>query len=443
MPENDVRAGGAEAPLTYSERVNWFTEARFGMFVHWPLACVAGRGIFLRGEEKMPDEDFRAYAQEFTAANYRPREWARMARNTGYRYAVLISKHQEGFCLFDSKLTDFKSTNTPARRDLVREFLDAMREEGLRVGLYYSLIDWDYPHYPIDYMHPRRDDEQAKNRKRDWNKYLEYMHGQVRELMSDYGKIDILWLDYSYGDMHGEVWGASELVKMVRALQPDILLNNRLELRLSHDGIGTGGTRGDFATPEDYVPNEALVDSRGDRIVWEACMTHNHSWGYRREDRDFRSAGQIVRSLVECVSKGGNMLLNASPNALGEIQDECLAILDQVGRWMCVNGKSVYGCGCADLPKPEWGYYTRSLSDPKVLYAHIFNKPAGPLPLLGLGEKIKSVRFLTDASEVSLAKPWQVGLSFEENPKDLYLGLPQHNLPDSLDTVLQLNLKEV
>ena len=202
----------------YEKRMQWFREARFGLFLHWGLYAIPARGEWVRNGEQMPEEAYLPFFDEFTAEDFDPKAWARAAKEAGMRYAVLTAKHHDGFCLFDSKLTEFKSTNTPCGRDLVREFLEAFRAEGLRVGLYYSLLDWhhpDYPHYG-DLHHPMRNHPECSNEGRDFDRYLDYMHGQVRELCEDYGKLDILWFDFSYGEMRGEKWKAAELVDMVR-----------------------------------------------------------------------------------------------------------------------------------------------------------------------------------------------------------------------------------
>ena len=181
----------------YEERMKWYKEARFGMFIHWGIYAIPARGEWVRSPEEMPEEEYMKYFEEFDPVDYDPKKWAKAAKEAGMKYAVLTAKHHDGFCLFDSALTDFKSTNTKCGRDLVREYLDAFRAEGLKVGLYYSLLDWhhpDYPHYG-DQHHPMRNNPAESNEGRDFNKYLEYMHGQVRELCTNYGRLDLLYTD--------------------------------------------------------------------------------------------------------------------------------------------------------------------------------------------------------------------------------------------------------
>ncbi|MFB3892622.1 MAG: alpha-L-fucosidase [Phycisphaerae bacterium] len=411
------------------DRMKWWLHDRFGMFIHWGLYAIPARGEWVRNREKISVEQYQPYFDEFDPVRYDPARWAALARRAGQRYAVMTAKHHDGFCLFDSEHTAYKATNTPARRDLVRQYVEAFRAEGLKVGFYYSLLDWHHPDYPADGNHPMRENAEFKARKRDFGRYLDYFHAQVRELLTNYGRIDILWLDFSYGDLHGEAWRASELVKMARTLQPHIILDNRLT-RANFDTLGEWG---DFASPEQFVPAAGVTDSSGRPLPWEACITINDNWGYARDDRNFKSTAQIIRMLVECVSKGGNLLLNVGPTATGEIQPEFVARLEEVGRWMERNGSSIYGCGNAGLPKPEWGYYTRN---GRMLYAHIINKPVGFVALPGLGGRARKARLLADGSEVSIARPWNVRA---ENTADAFINIGPI-APDPLDTVVALEL---
>ncbi len=419
--------------LERQKRTKWFTDARFGMFIHWGLYSIPARGEWVRSKERMSIEDYEPFFKEFNPVNYNPREWARAARNAGMKYAVLTAKHHDGFCLFDSKLTDYKATNTPAGKDLVREYVDAFHAEGLKVGLYYSLLDWHHEDYPAysDSHHPMRGNENFKNKKHDFSRYIEYLHGQVKELLSNYGKIDIIWFDFSYDDNRGEKWEASKLVKMVRSLQSDIIIDNRLggNLRSRNPEIYAG----DFECPEQIIPPEGVLNEDGLPLPWEACITLNNNWGYCSKDKDFKSPKQIIRAIVECVSKGGNMLLNVGPNSKGEIPEESLKVLSEVGKWMKQNSKSVYGCGKSQYAKPEWGRYTQN---GKKLYAHIYDRGIGPINFKGLNGKVAKARLLSDGSEVKLLKPWNTG----NYPDDLFIELGSQKLPDENDTVIELDL---
>ncbi len=412
-------------------RTDWHTHDRFGLFIHWGLYAIPARGEWLRKQEKISDAQYQVYFDEFNPTRYDPRTWASLAKRAGQKYAVLTARHHEGFCLFDSKLTDFKATNTPAGRDLVREYLDAFREEGLKVGLYNSLLDWHHPDYPIDRLHPLRDSGVTRDDTYDFSRYVDYLHGLVRELLTNYGKIDILWLDFSYDDMTGEAWRAQELVNMIRSLQPDIIINNRLTT--GHTNLKTGLQMGDFSTPEQIIPSSGMVDAQGNPLPWEACITINESWGYSSGDHNCKNPTDIIHMLVECVSKNGNLLLNVGPDPKGEIPDEHVDILEQVGRWMRKNSESIYGCGSSDLPKPEWGRYTQNGN---ILYAHILDKPMGPISLNGLGGRVRKARLLSNGTELAISKPWNAADCVD----NAFFYLPGNRMPDPIDTVVMLEL---
>ena len=331
--------------LSREERIKWFLHDRFGMFIHWGIYAIPARGEWVRSQEGISIEDYQPFFEEFDPIYYNPREWARAAKEAGRKYAGMTAKHHYGFCLFDSLLTDYKATNTPAGRDLIKEYVDAFRAEGLKVGFYYSIIDWHHPDYPAygDRHHPMRDNEDWKDREKDkdFSRYIEYFHGQVKELVTNYGKIDIMWFDFSYDDMTGEKWEATRLVEMIRKIQPGIIIDNRLTQHGDHDDPKPYS--GDFASPEQIIPPEGIRNQKGELIPWEACITMNNNWGYAAVAKDFKSPKQLIRALVECVSKGGNMLLNVGPDAKGQIPKETLKILAEIGEWMQQNCDSIYG----------------------------------------------------------------------------------------------------
>lgn len=426
----------------YNKRVQWFVDDRFGMFIHWGLYAIPARGEWVRSQERITVEDYQKHFDAFDPADYDPRAWAKLAKRAGMKYAVMTAKHHDGFCLFDSKLTDYKATNTPAKRDLVREYLDAFRAEGLKVGLYYSLLDWhhpDYPHYG-DRNHPMRENEDYKGHTGNFDSYLDYMHGQVCELVTEYGKLDIMWFDFSYGEMTGEKWRATELIRMIRRHQPHMLIDNRLEVSGSGFGSLLSGNpteySGDFVSPEQIIPPEGIFDTNGKRVVWEACITMNNHWGYCETDNYYKPAPMVVRKLVECVSKGGNMLINVGPDARGRIPTQSARILEDVGKWMERNGGSVYGCGYAGLPKPDFGRYTRNGNE---LYCHITENTVGPVPLFGLKkDDIVSASLLYSGAELSLAGDWTT-----DNYENTFVNLgPNPVLPDETDTVVKIVLKD-
>ena len=420
---------------------------RFGMFIHWGLYAIPARGEWIRSIERIPTEDYQPFFEEFNPVDYDPKAWARAAKQAGMKYAVLTAKHHDGFCLFDSKLTDYKSTNTPCKRDLVREFLDAFRAEGLKVGLYYSLLDWhhpDYPHYG-DANHPMRDNEAFKGMKHDFDRYLDYMHGQIEELCTGYGKIDLFWFDFSYGNMAGETWRGSQLVRMIRKYQPHAMIDNRIEG--GAEGHGSLVTRnpaeysGDFVSPEQIIPPTGVRDEDGNPVVWEACVTMNNHWGYCAVDHFFKPAGMVIKKLVECVSKGGNLLINVGPDAKGNIPGESLTILQEVGEWMRKNSSSIYGCGFTSRPKPDYGRIT---ANGKKLYYHVCEGLVGPVPLPGVSpDQVKSVRVLATGAEMVIMRNWLT----ESYPDYTFaaFGPDKHHispiLPDEIDTVIEVTLK--
>ncbi|GFI18576.1 hypothetical protein IMSAGC009_03752 [Lachnospiraceae bacterium] len=425
----------------------WFTDARFGMFIHFGLYSVAAKGEWYASIGQVPPEKYREYFETFDPVHYDPAYYAHIARQAGMKYAVLTAKHHEGFCLFDSAYTDYKSVNTPIGRDLVREFTDAFRAEGIKVGLYYSLVDWHHPDYPAykDPFHPLRGSSAALHESCDFDRYLDYMHAQVRELCTNYGKIDLLWFDFSYEGHSGPDWRAQELTKMVKSLQPDILINSRLEA--SGRCLGSLLTdaptpwAGDFAVPEQIIPPAPLKTPSNVPVCWEACQTLNNSFGYTADDHVYKDSRICIQQLVNCVSKGGNYLLNIGPDANGSLPLQAENILQEMGQWMKYNGESIYGCRESPLPVSAFG--CRVTARDHILYLHIMQQPVGPLPLSGIRPKdIRYARMLSTGAEVEvLTKGWAV----ENYPDYTFISLAsQANetqlLPDSADTVIKLVL---
>lgn len=265
------------------------------------------------------------------------------------------------------------------------------------------------------------------------------MHGQIEELVTNYGRIDILWFDYAYDELRGEAWRATDLIRMVRRHQPDVIIDNRLET--SGEGFGSLVTEqpayysGDFVSPEQILPPEGIRNVRGERVPWELCTTMNNNWGYNPYDTDYKPASMLIRKLVECVSKGGNMILNVGPDANGRFNAESCRLLDEIGAWMSVNSESIYGCGSADVPKPDWGWYTKKSGR---IYAHILENPIGPLALTGLDAKrVGAVRRLADGSEVLRGESWITNAY--ENLAFVTLGTIPHFtylLPDTTDMTI-------
>ena len=371
----------------------WFTRDRFGMFIHWGIYALPARHEWVKQRERIRDEHYQLYFDHFYPDLYDPRAWAREAKKAGMRYFVVTTKHHDGFCLWDSDLTDYKVTNTPWGEDLIAPMVEAFRAEGMKVGFYHSLIDWHHPEFPVDGLHPMRDDQDyiEANRDRDIARYREYLHGQTRELLTWFGKIDIMWFDFSYPDRTWsgkgkEDWGSEDLMQMVRELQPGIIVNDRLE-------IG-----GDLVTPEQYQPR-SWPERDGRPIMWEACQTLNGSWGYDRDNLDWKTTDMLVRMLVDTVSKGGNMLLNVGPNARGELESKAVERLRGVGEWMRLHERSIRGCTASSFNPPPDCRYTQNEDR---LYLHLFGWPFKHVHLEGLADRVGYAQLLNDASEVRM-----------------------------------------
>ncbi|OIO02794.1 alpha-L-fucosidase [Candidatus Desantisbacteria bacterium CG_4_10_14_0_8_um_filter_48_22] len=385
----------------------WFTEARFGMFIHWGLYAMGARHEWLQHNEQIPVPEYeRRYFKHFNPDLYDPEMWAKTAANAGMKYFVITTKHHEGFCLWDSEYTDYKAPSTPCGKDLLKPMVDAYRNNGLRVGLYHSLIDWHHPQYTIDpHVGPYRNADRDKmNKTRNQAKYAEYLHNQVRELLTKFGKIDIMWFDFSYPKPDGSgkgrnEWQSEKLYKMVRELMPGVMLDDRLDLEKGWD----------IKTPEQFQPRE-WVTVNGQKVVWEACQTFSGSWGYHRDESSWRSVDELIRTLIDCVSKGGNLLLNVGPTARGEFDYRAIARLEGIGEWMRRHGRSIYGCtqAPAEFNVPENCKLTYNPAA-RRLYVHILAWPYRHLYLDGnaFADRVEYAQLLNDASEIGLGlEPW-------------------------------------
>ncbi len=411
-------------PEATAGSTDWFVHDRLGLFIHWGLYALPARHEWVKNKEQISDSVYQKYFEHFDPDLYDPKEWARAAKNAGMKYFVVTSKHHEGFCLWDSKLTDYKATNTPAGRDLLRPMVEAFREEGLKIGFYHSLIDWHHPEFPVDGIHSQRNDKEFRERtkNRDIKKYAEYLHGQTRELLTEYGKIDVMWFDFSYsgnpdGGKGKDDWQSEKLMAMVRELMPGILVNDRLE-------IG-----GDIKTPEQVQPRE-WVQVDGKPVVWEACQTLNGSWGYDRDNLDWKSVDMLVQMLIDTVSKGGNLLLNVGPTGRGQFDPRALKTLEGIGKWTKLHGRSIYGATQSEFPAPK---DCRLTQRDDRLYVHIFAWPFKHLHIDGMAGKVKYAQLLNDASEIKMQESKDTG--------GLTLNLPIQK-PDVTVPVVELFLKK-
>ena len=377
---------------------DWFVRSRLGLFIHWGLYSLAARHEWVMNYERMTDADYRRYFEHFSPDLFDPVQWAKSARAAGMEYVVITTKHHEGFCLWDSKFTDFKAPATPWGKDVLTPLVDAFRAEGLRIGFYYSLIDWHHPEFPPDRMHPLRDDKEflASCGGRDMAKYARYMRDQVTELLTGFGPIDLLWFDFSYPGPWGKGckdWESEKLFALVRKLQPQALVNNRLDL--PH--------RPDFLTPEQFQPDAMLRDTDGRAVVWEGCQTLSGSWGYHRDELTWKSVPQLLGMLIDGVSKNGNLLLNVGPTSRGEFDPRAIDRLAGIAAWMHYHERSVRACGPAPdgISTPPDTRLTYNVQTNR-LYLHFFHWPFKHVHLRGLSGRVAYAQFLHDGSEIRI-----------------------------------------
>src|SRR5579885_1362258 len=385
-------AAAATSEADRERRMQWWHQAKFGMFIHWGLYSVLGRHEWAMENEGIPVAEYEQLAKQFTPRPNAAREWAKLARRAGMKYMVMTTKHHEGFCLFNTKLTDYCAPKQACGRDLVKEFVAAARGEGMRVGFYYSLMDWHHPDGARC-----ASDEAARRR------FVDYIHGQVRELCTNYGKLDILWYDVAW-PLDADGWESVKMNQMVRELQPDIIINNRSKV------------------PEDFdTPEQRIQASRG--RAWEACMTMNDSWGYQRADDNWKSPKTIVRNLVTCARDGGNYLLNIGPKPDGSVPEESVRILSDVGRWMDRNGVAIYGADPCEVKRSSYINFSRKGN---TLYLHVYYGPGSTVAVGGLQTKVKSARLLASGKPVEVK---------QDEFRVQFTGLPA-NAPDTPVTVI-------
>jgi alpha-L-fucosidase len=413
-----------ETEAQKTERLAWWTDARFGMFIHWGLYAQAARHEWVKKNERITDEDYLKYFEMFDPDLFDPVDWAKKAKAAGMKYAVITTKHHEGFNMFKSDFTDYNIMNTPYGKDIIKQWVDAFRAEGLGIGFYYSLIDWHHPDYTIDRVHPQSASTQEEydklNKDRDMAVYREYLKNQVREILTNYGKIDILWLDYSFPGQFGkgkDDWGSVELLKMVRKLQPQILINDRADVKDYWGGW-------DFTTPEQFKVQE-WPEENGVKIPWETCQTFSGSWGYYRDENTWKDNKQLLGLLIESVSKGGNLLLNVGPTARGTFDHRADKALKDMGEWMAYNSRSIYGCTAApdDFNVPDNSLLTYNPKT-KRLYIHLLDYPLKNFLLKDYADKIKYAQFLHDGSEIKIGKPSGHWIKQETSENDINLLLP-------------------
>jgi alpha-L-fucosidase len=391
-----------EVAATRDERMAWWREARFGLFVHWGLYAQLGRHEWVMNRERIPVAEYEALADTWTPKERPARAWARLAAQAGMKYVVMTTKHHEGFCLWDTQQTDYNAVQRGPGRDLVREYVEACREFGLKIGFYYSLMDWRHPDGARCAT-----DEAARRR------FLDFTQGCVRELCTNYGQIDVLWYDVSWPLPTPEAWESYEMNAMVRELQPHILLNNRSKLDE------------DFGTPEEHVT------AAGEGRDWEACMTFNGSWGYMPISPDWRSTREVLSMLRTASAGQGNLLLNIGPAPDGSIPGEAVERLTGVGRWVEKNGEAIYGAVDRVQGRMDWTPLGQWTLKGNAAYYWCTRWPGSELVIGGLTSKVERVTLLATGEPVT----------FEQSGNRLVLGgLPESN-PDPIAGVTVLKLE--
>jgi alpha-L-fucosidase len=395
------RDPSGEAPTADQQRrLKWWHDAKFGMFIHFGLYAAHGRHEWAMETEAIPVADYQKFTERFNPAPGTQRKWAQLAKAAGMKYMVLTSKHHEGFCNWDTKLTNYNAVNYGPKRDILKEYVEAARAEGLRVGFYYSLMDWHHPD-------GARCQEDPAARRR----FVDYTHGLIRELLTNYGKIDVLWYDVSW-PLDAQGWESEKMNQMVFSLQPDIIVNNRNRLA------------GDFSTPEQTIRAES-----GGR-AWESCMTLNDSWGYQRADDNWKTPRTVIRNLVTCARDGGNYLLNIGPEPDGSIPPESVRILSEVGQWMKTGGQAIYGADPCRVARSNYGNFTRVGNR---LYMHVHFWPGSDVSIAGLRQKVTSATILKTGQRVTVS---------QDGFRTLLTGLPA-KAPDAPVTTLVLECEDV
>jgi len=430
----------APAPETTSQRdarMQWWREARFGMFIHWGLYAIPagqwngqptkGIGEWIMDRANIPMADYEKLASQFNPTKYDPAQWARLAKQAGMKYVVITSKHHDGFCLFDSKATKYDMVDaTPYGKDLLRPLAAECRKQGLKFCVYYSIMDW---HHPAQYRNSEKKYNPTKMYPERKAEYVAYMKLQLKELI-DQCDPEVLWFDGEWPEWWTEPDGR-DLYAYLRGLKPRLIINNRIgKGRKGMDGINKADQvyAGDFGTPEQKIPATGLPG-----VDWESCMTMNGTWGYRSDDQNWKSAETLIRNLIDIASKGGNYLLNVGPTAEGQIPEASVERLAEIGRWMAANGESIYATHASPLGAFDWGRCTSKTLPGGVtrLYLHVFKRPeSGKLALSGLKGKPVAASLLVGGQR----------LGVEQKGDAVSITLPAE-LPDKIATVVVLDVQ--
>ena len=427
-------AGANETPSQHDQRMKWWREARFGMFIHWGLYAVpAGEyngqrskriGEWIMDWASIPRAEYEKFAPKFNPVKFDAREWVRIAKDAGMKYIVITSKHHDGFSMFDSRVSNYDIVDsTPYRKDPIRALADESKKQGLKFCFYYSILDWHHPsaYVEVPGKDPTAGNGQTKLKPGSKQEYVKYMKEQLRELVSGYDPA-VLWFDGEWQDWWTEADG-KDLYQYVRSLKAEIIINNRVgKGRKGMEGLSKTDQQysGDFGTPEQQIPPTGLPGTD-----WESCMTMNDTWGFKFYDDNWKSAETIIRNLIDIASKGGNYLLNVGPTAEGLIPQPSVDRLAVVGRWMKVNGESIYGTTASPFAKQL--SFGRATSKGGQIYLHVFDWPAdGKLEVPPWGRTVKKAYLL--------ASP-KASLKFTQSSEGLTLQTPAA-APDSIASVV-------
>lgn len=411
---------------------NWFDTARFGMFVHWGHSSqqaielswpLVGGVAALPACTDVPVDAYHASAATFDPQAWDPVALAKRAKRLGMQYAVLTTKHHDGYAMFDTAVSDYSVMHSPYGRDITRSFVEAMRSEGLRVGVYFSLIDWAHEDYPrfVEADKPYRFGQWRQPTPDGWARFTDFMFAQIRELLTNYGRIDVIWFDGGW-ERSTVQWRSQELEAMIRELQPEIMINDRLP------GCG------DYTTPEQFVPAQPPAGP------WETCLTINESWGYNPRDTAYKSSRRLIHTLCEVAGKGGNFLLNVGPMGDGSLPPELDERLTDIETWMSRNRESIIGTAPGLEP---WQFYGTSTRRDNTVYLHLLMRPYDDVTVRGVRiRRVRSVRALSTGADLPFSTRCGIIDQLRSDPEgELTITVP-NGVIDPFATVLAVEFTE-